>query len=251
MSLTFSQSTKTPQPDLFILFLIPFKVMPLNTLHLLKAALCTSTAAFAPSHFGLQKIGPSVHVRSQLMMESSELDGSNEVEVPVVNSIESDTVAAEKTEVSAPAVEKKVKKAPKGHPDGVFTPVVLAARKVLGDDQLLKLRAKGISVHSEVIKAFVETSTTPFGQATLAKIFDIVDANGDGTIDADEMAAAVNALGFTWLEEKQVIGIIRKADKDKNGVLDLEEFSKGAPKTLQAQLTKLAKKNGEDMGLLS
>jgi len=198
-----------------------------------------------------QKSRMSAQIRSQLMVESSGLDGADEAQVPGVKLVDSDSVTVENSEVSPPVTEKKIKKPAKGHPDGIFTPVVLAAKKVLGDDQLKKLRAKGISVHSDVIKAFIETSTTSFGEATLAKIFDIVDANGDGEIDAEEMAAAVNLLGFTWLEEKQIIGIMKKADKDKNGILDLEEFTASAPKTLQANLTKLAKKNGEDLGLLS
>merc|ERR1712228_945450 len=102
--------------------------------------------------------------------------------------------------------KKKTKENKRGE-DGIFTHLVLTAKKVLGEEQLNKLRAKGISIHSDAIKSFVETSSTPFGQATLKTIFEIVDRNGDGSIDEVEMTAAVRALGFTWLKEKQIGGI--------------------------------------------
>ncbi len=39
---------------------------------------------------------------------------------------------------------------------GPFSPVVLATKLVVGDKNLNKLRAKGISLHSQAITAFCE-----------------------------------------------------------------------------------------------
>lgn len=160
-------------------------------------------------------------------------------------------IIPEESSTPTPAVTEKPKQKGKPHPDGVLTPLVLVAKKILGEDRLKKVRAKTILIHTDVINTFVDTASTPFGQATLEKMFEIADKDGNGTIDQEEMAAALESLGFDWVSDKQVGGIIKKADKDKNGVIDLDEFKNGAPKTLKTNLTKLAKKNGGDLGFLS
>merc|ERR1719231_895026 len=45
--------------------------------------------------------------------------------------------------------------------DGPFTPAVRAARLILGDQQLLKLRGKAISYHSQYINQFCEEFGVP------------------------------------------------------------------------------------------
>jgi hypothetical protein len=45
--------------------------------------------------------------------------------------------------------------------DGPFTPAVRAARLVLGDQQLLKLRGKLISYHSQAINQFCDEYGVP------------------------------------------------------------------------------------------
>mmetsp|Transcript_6521 Transcript_6521/g.8175 ORF Transcript_6521/g.8175 Transcript_6521/m.8175 type:complete len:240 (-) Transcript_6521:95-814(-) len=145
---------------------------------------------------------------------------------------------------------KKVGKSP-AHKDGVFTPVVVAAKGLIGDDNLKKVRGKVISLHSDVIKEFVKTSDSEFGQNTLKTLFRMADKNGDGTLDEEELEAAFKKLGFTWLQEKQVRGILKRADANGDGSICIDEFTAEAPKTLKTNLTKLAKKNGGEMGLLS
>jgi hypothetical protein len=113
---------------------------------------------------------------------------------------------------------------------------------------LNKIRAKGISLHSDVIASFVKTAETDFGSAVLVQLF--IDKNRDGTTSEEELAAGFRKLCFTWLKEKQVRGILARADKDENAVLDFQEFVNEAPKTLKTNLTKLAKKNGGELGLL-
>jgi len=75
-----------------------------------------------------------------------------------------------------------------------------------------------------------------------------MDKNKDGVLDEKELALAFETLGFSWLKEKQVSGILKRADKDDDGIIDYEEFRKELPKTLRTNLTKLAKKNGGELG---
>jgi Ca2+-binding EF-hand superfamily protein len=127
---------------------------------------------------------------------------------------------------------------------------VVLAKQLLGESELNKLRAKMISMHSDVIANFVEAADTTLGQTVLRALYQIADKNGNGTIEEDELAAALHALGFDWLKETQIKGILGRADLDENGVIDLQEWIQEAPKTLRTNLVKLAKKNGGDLGLL-
>lgn len=152
-------------------------------------------------------------------------------------------------QVAAEAKPKKVGKAP-AHQEGIFSPVVFALKNAMGDDKLNKLRGKVIALHSDVINSFVDSANTIVGQAVLVNLFSLADQNRDGELQKEELAAALQTLGFSWLKEKQVSGILERADKNQNGALDLEEFLKEAPKTLKTNLVKLAKKNGGELGFL-
>jgi hypothetical protein len=134
---------------------------------------------------------------------------------------------------------------------GVFSPAVILAKKVVGDDRLNKIRGKVISLHSDVIGNFVETYDTPMGRSVLKSLFEAADVNKNGKIEEEELARALQSLGFSWLQTKQIQGIFQRADLDMNGAIDYDEFIKAAPKTLRTNLLKLAKKNGGDMGLMS
>merc|ERR1711884_481528 len=116
--------------------------------------------------------------------------------------------------------------------------------------ELNKLRGKIIKMHSEVIGGLTETAQSEFGNQVLKVLFTLADKNGDGTID-EELTVALRKLGFSFLKEKEIAKIFDKADGDKNGTLDFEEWSKAAPPTLKKNLTKLAKKNGHDLGFLA
>lgn len=139
----------------------------------------------------------------------------------------------------------------KNKKNGPFTPVVKTVRIVIGDDKFKKLKLKGIGMHSDVIKGFVDTSDSKFGQFVLKQLFAAADKDKNGTIERDELEAALKRLGFEFLKDGQMKGIFQRADADKNGGIDLEEFMKSAPKVLQQNLVKLAKNNGGDLGLLS
>lgn len=136
------------------------------------------------------------------------------------------------------------------HKRGVFSPIVQLTKMALGDEKLNKIRAKVISLHSDIISNFVNTSDTALGNIVLRQLFEFADKDKSGTIDETELRAALQTLGFDWLQEKQIKGIFERADIDTNGAIDLNEWMIEAPRTLRTNLIKLAKKNGGDMGLL-
>ena len=121
----------------------------------------------------------------------------------------------------------------------------------MGRKELNKLRADVIAKHSKVISAFVDTSDSKFGQLVLARMFEAADKDGNGTLDREEVREALHALGFTFIEKKQIDIIFDRADMDENEVIDFEEFVNEAPKTLRSSLVKMAKQNGHDLGFLA
>jgi len=138
-----------------------------------------------------------------------------------------------------------------GAQDGPFTPLVKLTKKIMGKDRFLKFRANVIAEHTKVIQAFVDTSDSPFGCMALEKLFELADMDGNGTIDRDELKAALSKLGFTHLKDAQIDKILERADGDDNCVIDYDEFVAEAPKTLRVNLVKLAKNNGAELGFLS
>merc|ERR1712232_1163009 len=142
------------------------------------------------------------------------------------------------------------KKSNPSHTEGVFSPIVFLAKDIMGDDNLIKSRAKVISMHTDIISSFVNTCETACGNLVLKLLYSIADENKDGSIDDDELKIALHNLGFTWIEDKQLKGIMKRADADGNDVIDFQEFSNEIPRTLRTNLIKLAKKNGGEMGLL-
>ena len=222
-------------------------------------ALASSSAnAFVPIAHPVTANAP-LHMSSvsSNYLDSISADSENDTTAPPnvpVTALESSTTTA--TTESSPKMAKKPmakkKKAAGGpaHKAGVFSPIVYAGKMVLGDEQLNKLRAKIISLHSNLIKDFVSTHDSAFGQAVLRSLFEISDLDKDGKLSRDEVASALRSLGFEWLKDKQIDGIIKRADTDENGYICIDEFCVEAPRTLSTNLVKLAKKNGGDMGLL-
>ena len=136
------------------------------------------------------------------------------------------------------------------HKEGIFSPLVLAAKElVVGDNDLNKIRGKAIGLHSKVITSFVGTHETVLGNSIMLQLFALMDNNKDGIVDEGKLAAAFKTLGFSWLKEKQISGIIKRAGSE-DGLLQLEQFKQEFPKTLRINLTKLAKKNGGELGFL-
>ncbi|KAL7490359.1 hypothetical protein ACHAW6_016128 [Cyclotella cf. meneghiniana] len=136
------------------------------------------------------------------------------------------------------------------HKEGILSPLVYAANSILGKEELNKLRAQVISMHSDIIKSFVDSADSEFGKAVLRQLFIITDKDNSGYLDKEEVSRALELLGFRWLEEKHVSKIFERADLNDDGEISLEEFMEEAPKTLRVNLVKLAKNNGGDLGLL-
>ncbi|KAL3817422.1 hypothetical protein ACHAXA_011051 [Cyclostephanos tholiformis] len=249
------------------------------------AAAATTNAFVVPSHLTAHqssttsrpRFGPVFHHGSTSLSASSAKSAEEDLELTVkviMASITDDgsgvddsdddatpdvTPAAETTTMimdipPSPATQKptapKKKAGGNPHKEGVFSPIVVAAGAVLGEEQLNKIRGKVIALHSDLIKSFVDTADSTFGKAVLRQLFNFVDADKSGYLDKKEVATALDMLGFKWLGEKQVDGIFARADADGDSEISLEEFMIEAPKTLRTNLVKLAKSNGGEMGLL-
>lgn len=218
--------------------------MKLATQLIITGAFATSTYAFTSPGYVINTRGAIVANVPQFMSAdpAPEAEAADEPKTA-----EEPKAAEEKPPV---AQKKKPKKGPK-HPDGVFSPAVRFASLVMGDETLVNIRKKTINLHTETIKNFVDTSSTEFGEAVLRTLFKFADKDGNGTIDENELAAALQSLGFSWVDEKQSSIAFKRIDKDKSGGIDLDEWMTTVPLTLRVNLIKLAVKNGGDMGLLT
>ena len=158
--------------------------------------------------------------------------------------------AATATAATAPA-KGAAKSERKPAPQGIFAPVVLATADAMGRKELNALRAKVIQEHTKVISSFVDTSESAFGQIVLKRLFEAADKDDSGTLDREEIKEALDSLGFTFIENKDLDKIMTRADENGDEVIDFEEFVKETPKTLRMSLVKLAKSNGHDLGFLA
>ena len=118
--------------------------------------------------------------------------------------------------VSQPKANKTTKRVGRGgvHKEGVFSPIIVLAKKVLEQYKLNKLRGKAITTHSDVISSFIDTHKTHFGQTTLSGLYCVADTDGDSKLSTDKMRSVLHALGFIWLKEKQIDGIMKRVDLD-------------------------------------
>ena len=189
---------------------------------------------------------------TDMYQQASELSAANEAEKKLIMDIPPMPVAPTTEPANMPASAKKApkKKGNNPHKEGVFSPIVVAAGTILGEESLNKIRGKVIAIHSDLIKSFVDTADSSFGQSVLKQLFNLVDTDNSGYLDKEEVTVALNMLGFKWLKDKHVDKIFERADANGDEEISLDEFMIEAPKTLRTNLVKLAKKNGGDMGLL-
>lgn len=201
-----------------------------------------STEAFTVSPTGART---STHLAASTLASPQNLYFVDEVDVTPPS------FQAQQIEAPQPVAPKKRPAAKNSaHKEGLLSPIVQVAKTAMGDQELNKLRGKVIALHSDVIKDFVDTSDSAFGQSVLKSLFVVADADSNGTIEEPELERAFGVLGFDFLKEKQIKGIFKRADLNQDGHIDLEEFMREAPRTLRTSLVKLAKKNGGEMGLL-
>ena len=148
-------------------------------------------------------------------------------------------------------LQDQVKVSKKKSDDGPLAPIVVLVRDALGEQQFNKLRGNAISLHTAIIRKFISSSESSFGDFVLRTLFLAADKDADGLIHKNEMKRLLHSLGFTWLGDSQLQGIFERANVQVPDHISLEEFVKEAPKTLSTNLVKLAKKNGGSLGLLA
>ena len=192
-----------------------------------------------------QREAPSKTMQATLERPKAEETTAPKSKPVTKTPIRSNTPASAATAKKGKPVVKKAKDI------GLLSPLVLVAKDIMGEKELQKLRGEIITLHSNVIDSFVSTSDSPFGKAVLRRMFTLADFDGNGQIDKDEFKAWLDALGFDFLKPKQVDGMFERADADQNGTVDMDEFIESTPKALKANLKKLAKQNGKDMGLMA
>lgn len=197
---------------------------------------------------------PRAHIRRSTKMMAAADEDVLGAAISELGAVESSAADAVGSQAAATAVADKPKKEkPKNTEawkEGIFAPGVLAAKAVMGEQELKELRAAVIKKHSKVIADFIDTSESEFGQIVLKRMFEYADKDGSQTLDREEVKSALQDLGFDFMDDKQVDTLMKKADTDKNDVIDFEEFVTSTPKALRVNLVKLAKQNGHDLGFL-
>ena len=80
-----------------------------------------------------------------------------------------------------------------------------------------------IGLHSEMIGSFVDTQETIMVSPIIQQLFALMEENKEGVVDEIELGLAFKSLGFNWLQQKQITGIIKRAGSE-NGILRMEQF---------------------------
>ena len=80
-----------------------------------------------------------------------------------------------------------------------------------------------IGLHSEMIGSFVDTQETIMVSPVIQQLFALMEENKEGVVDEIELGLAFKSLGFNWLQQKQITGIIKRAGSE-NGILRMEQF---------------------------
>lgn len=218
-----------------------------NSFILLVAALSGQTDAFAPSI----PVSRVLTAQSAMAGTAEPLEYAQAKSAFFAEQIQQTSLSNENK--SLPSSKKMAisKKKGRAHEEGIFSPVVKLTKKLIGNENLSKVRGKAIGAHSDVIANFVATSRSSTGTAVLETLFSISDKNNDGLVDEQELKESLNKLGFDWIEDKQAKKILERAAGDEGkAFITKDQFLIEAPRTLKVNLTKLAKKNGGRLGFL-
>jgi hypothetical protein len=79
-----------------------------------------------------------------------------------------------------------------GAKNGIFSPIVRLAKRIVGKERFLSFRGRVIGAHTKVIQAFVDTSDSPFGCLALEKLFELADLDGADRVETFREAFALD-----------------------------------------------------------
>lgn len=100
----------------------------------------------------------------------------------------------------------------------------MVIKTALDDAELKELRDKVIGRHLKVIGSFVDTADTPFGQTLPKQLSTVADADWNGILEESELENSLMASGFSFLNARQVHDVFERADANKDGHIDLDEW---------------------------
>lgn len=84
----------------------------------------------------------------------------------------------------------------------------------------------------------------------IAEFFKWADTDENEYLDPKEVKIAFRELGFTFITDKNVDGLVARGDANSDGLLDVDEFIAVAPSYLRKNCAKMAAKNGNELGLM-
>ena len=62
------------------------------------------------------------------------------------------------------------------------------------------------------------------GKDEIRRVFDLLDKNGNGYLEASEIRLAFDFLGEKDITDDEIIDLIKEADTNKDGFVDFNEF---------------------------
>merc|ERR1712094_106157 len=89
-----------------------------------------------------------------------------------------------------------------------------------------------------------DTSESKFGQIALKRMFEAADKDGNGTLDPDEVKAALNALGFTFIDKNEVDKISRRRTRTKTTSSTSRSSARRRPRRCEPPSSSLPSRTG-------
>uniref|UniRef100_A0A7S4JQS7 EF-hand domain-containing protein n=1 Tax=Odontella aurita TaxID=265563 RepID=A0A7S4JQS7_9STRA len=147
------------------------------------------------------------------------------------------------TEVAAPVSIWKGFSSPHNIPSIMLTKRRTDLHKVTAGVSPVVMTIRGLSEERYVeqhARVTSKTSNSAVGQAALVHLFALADTNRDGKLNREELEAAADNFGFTWIKDDRLGDIF----KGGNGTVTFIEFARNAPNSLKMNLAKHAKEDG-------
>lgn len=91
------------------------------------------------------------------------------------------------------------------------------------------LTSEQVEKFNEALAAFVDSQD----EAKLREMFTLFDRDGNGTVTARELRAALSSIDGTDIPVTECQELVNEADTNKDGVVDINEFIEGMKKFLE------------------